>query len=165
MLKFSTAAALAVAITAVPVGAGAQGYKAGELTIGHPWSRPTPRGAPTAAGYMTITNTGHALDTLIGASTPAAASLELHQSSMAGGIMRMRAAPEGLAIAPGQTVTLQPGGYHLMFMGPKKPFAVGDHVPATLRFRRAGAVKVEFYVQDAAPEAASGHAAMAMDMH
>jgi copper(I)-binding protein len=62
-------------------------------------------------------------------------------------------------------VTLQPGGYHLMFMGPKKPFAVGDHVPATLRFRRAGAVKVEFYVQDAAPEAASGHAAMAMDMH
>ncbi|HSZ53822.1 MAG TPA: copper chaperone PCu(A)C [Caulobacteraceae bacterium] len=164
-MKFATAAALAAAMTAVPPAAGAQGYKVGGLTIGHPWSRPTPPGAPTAVGYMTITNTGRAQDTLLGASTPTAASLELHQSSMAGGIMRMRAAPEGLTIAPGQTVKLQPGGYHLMFMGPKKPFAVGDHVPATLRFRRAGEMKVEFQVQEAAPEAGDGQAAKGMGVH
>jgi copper(I)-binding protein len=162
MMNFATAAALAVAMTAGPLAAEAHGYTPGDLKIGQPWSRPTPPGAPTAVGYMTITNTGRAPDTLVGASTPIAASLELHQSSMAGGIMRMRPAPEGVTIAPGQTVRLEPGGYHLMFMGPKKPFAVGDHIPATLRFRRAGTVKVEFYVQEAAPEGAGGHAAMGM---
>jgi hypothetical protein len=164
MLKLATAAALAVAMTA-PLAAGAHGYKAGDLTIGQPWSRPTPPGAPTAVGYMTITNTGRAPDTLIGASTPTAAGLELHVSSMAGGIMRMRPAPEGLTIAPGQTLKLEPGGYHLMFMGPKKPFAMGDRIPATLRFRRAGAVKVEFSVQEAAPEGGGGNAAMGMSAH
>ena len=163
MLKFATAAALAVAMTTAPLAAGAHGYKVGELAIGQPWSRPTPPGAPTAAGYLTVTNTGHAPDALVSASSPEAAGLELHQSSMAGGVMRMRAVPEGVVIAPGQTVKLEPGGYHLMFMGPKKPFAIGDHVPATLRFRRAGAVKVEFYVQAAAPDAGGGHAAMGMD--
>jgi hypothetical protein len=162
MLKFASAAALAVAISAVPLAAGAHGYKAGDLKIDQPWSRPTPPGAPTAAGYMTLTNTGRTPDTLVSASSPLAASLELHQSSMAGGVMRMRAVAGGLAIAPGQTVKLAPGGYHFMFIGPKKPFAMGDHVPATLRFRRAGEVKVEFHVQEAAPVGDGGHAAMGM---
>lgn len=162
MLKFATATALAVAMTATPLAAGAHPHPAGELKIVHPWSRPTPPGAPTAVGYLTITNTGHAPDALVGASTPAAASLELHELSMAGGIMRMRAVPGGLTIAPGQSVRLAPGGYHLMFMGPKKPFAVGDEIPATLRFRRAGAIKVEFHVQAAAPDAGGGRAAMGM---
>ncbi|HEY1928486.1 MAG TPA: copper chaperone PCu(A)C [Caulobacteraceae bacterium] len=165
MLKFATAAALAVAMTTVPLAAGAHGYRVGDLALGQPWSRPTPRGAPTAAGYLTVTNNGHAPDALLGASTSAAKSLDLHVSSMVGGVMRMRAAPEGLTIAPGQTVKLQPGGYHLMFMGPKKPFAVGDHVPATLRFKRAGEVKVEFYVREAAPEAGEGQAAMGIVVH
>jgi copper(I)-binding protein len=165
MLKFATATALAVAMTAVPLAAGAHGYKVGDLAIGHPWSRPTPPRAPTAAGYLTVTNSGHAPDTLVGASSPEAAALELHESSMAGGVMRMRAVPEGLAIAPGQTVKLEPGGYHFMFIGPKKPFAVGDHIPATLRFRRAGTVKVEFEVQEAAPQAGGGQAAMGMSAH
>jgi periplasmic copper chaperone A len=163
MLKFSIAAAVAVAMTAVPLAAGAHGYTLGELKIGHPWSRPTAPGAPAAVGYLTVTNTGHEPDTLVGASSPMAASLDLHQSSMAGGIMRMRAVTGGLTIAPGQTVRLEPGSYHLMFVAPKKPFAVGDHIPGTLRFRRAGEVKVEFYVQADAP-APGDHAGMGMDM-
>ena len=165
MLKFVTAAALAAAMTAIPLTAGAHGYTAANLKIGQPWSRPTPPGAPTAAGYLTVTNTGRTPDTLLGGSSPEAASLELHESSMAGGVMRMRALPGGVTIAPGQTVKLEPGGYHFMFFGPKKPFAIGDHIPATLRFKRAGEVKVEFYVQEAAPEASGGHTGSSTGTH
>ena len=82
--------------------------------------------------------------------------------TMAGGIMRMRPVPGGLPIPPGQTVKLQPDGYHLMLIGPKRPFKVGDHIPATLRFQRAGAVNVDFEVEAATP---GGGQPMSMGMH
>ncbi|MBV8682406.1 MAG: copper chaperone PCu(A)C [Caulobacteraceae bacterium] len=165
MLKFASTAALALAMTTAPLAASAHGYTAGDLKIGQPWSRPTPPGAPTAAGYLTLTNTGRMPETLLGGASPEATTLDLHQSTMAGGVMRMRPVTGGVVIAPGQTVKLEPGGYHFMFVGPRKPFAVGDHIPATLRFKRAGKVKVEFNVQEAAPEAAGGPAGMDMGIH
>jgi copper(I)-binding protein len=82
--------------------------------------------------------------------------------TMAGGIMRMRPVPGGLPIPAGQTVKLEPNGYHLMLIGPKRPFKVGDRIPATLRFQRAGAVKVEFDVLAAAP---GSEQPMSMDTH
>ncbi len=149
---------------ALPAAASAHGYVLGALKIGHPWARPTPPGAPTAAGYLTLTNTGAAPDRLLGGSSPMAAGIELHQMSMAGGIMRMRLLRGGLTIPPGATVKLEPGGYHLMMIGPKTMFKIGDDVPATLNFARAGAIKVEFYVQ-ASPPRAKDHMAMGnMDM-
>jgi hypothetical protein len=148
----------------VPAVAFAHGYVLGALKIGHPWARPTPPGAPTAAGYLTITNTGAAPDRLLGGSSAMAAGMELHQMSMAGGVMRMRLLTDGLTIPPGATVRLEPGGYHLMMVGPKTMFKIGDHIPATLNFARAGAIKVEFYVQ-ASPPPAKDHMAMGnMDM-
>jgi copper(I)-binding protein len=95
---------------------------------------------------MTITNHGASEDRLIGGSTPAAARVEIHEMSMDGGVMRMRKVPGGLAIPEGQTVTLAPGGYHVMFIGLKAPFATGERIPTTLRFQKAGAVTVDFEV-------------------
>ena len=156
--------AMVLAATAPAVSA-AHEYALGPLKIGHPWSRPTPNGAPTAAGFLTITNTGAQADRLLGGSCPLTAQIQVHQMSMDGGIMRMRQLPDGLVLPPGATVRLEPGGYHLMLIGPKVPFKVGDHVPATLKFAKAGAIKVEFHVQ-AAPPAAEDHGAMGrMDMH
>jgi copper(I)-binding protein len=66
----------------------------------------------------------------------------------------MREVVGGLPIAPGQTVKFDPSEYHLMFIGPTRPFKVGDHVPVTLRFTGAGEAKVEFYVQAQAPQSA-----------
>ena len=77
--------------------------------------------------------------------------------------MRMRPVAGGLVIPPGQTVKLEPGGYHLMIIGPKQAFKVGDHIPATLRFEHAGSLKVEFYVE--AASAASGQLMPGMVMH
>jgi copper(I)-binding protein len=165
MSKCSNRALLAVVLAMVlPAIAGAHGYVVGALEIGHPWARPTSPGAPTAAGYLTVTNSGTTPDRLLSASSPMAAGIELHQMSMAGGIMRMRLLKDGLAIPPGATVKLEPGGYHLMMVGPKTTFKIGDHIPAILRFARAGAIKVEFYVEASPPTHEDHLATGKMDM-
>lgn len=138
---------LFVAALAVAVPALAHEYSVGALRIGHPWSRPSPVGAPAGAGYMTVTNTGSTEDRLTGGSTPVAARLEIHEMSMTGGVMKMRPVTGGLVIPAGDTATLAPGGYHVMFIGLKAPLKVGDHVPATLQFQKAGSVEVDFLVQ------------------
>lgn len=120
---------------------------AATLSVDNAWSRPTPPGAPTAVGYLTLTNHGHAPDRLIGEDSPAAGAVSLHQMSMDGGIMRMRPVTGGLAIAPGASVSLDPNGDHLMFEGLKRPFKSGDQVPVMLHFQHAGAVRVMMAVR------------------
>ena len=144
-------AALAVFLVLAPLAVKAHNYTLGALRIDHPWSRPTPLGAPTAAGYLVITNTGPTPDRLLGGSSPLAASIEVHQMTMNNGVMRMRPVTNGLPLPPHATVKLEPGAYHLMIVGPRRTFRIGDHIPATLRLYRAGQVQVEFYVQSAPP--------------
>ncbi len=108
--------------------------------------RPPPPGAPTAAGYATISNSSRFPDRLLGGATPAAARFEIHQMSMAGGVMRMRPIAGGLPIGPGQTLRLSDGGYHFMLIGPRRPFRRGDRVPAILNFARVGRAPVTFVV-------------------
>lgn len=145
------AAALAGALVFAPAAFAAGGSDAGPLHVGGPWIRATPNAAPTAAGYLTVTNRGRTVDRLLGGATPLAQSIEPHTMSMSGGVMRMRLAASGFEIPPGATLTLEPGGNHLMLIGPRRPFKPGERVPATLRFARAGQMKVEFVVRDAPP--------------
>jgi len=129
--------------------ASAQDYAVGPLHIGHPWLRATPPGAPTAAGYLTITNHGQVSDHLLGGDAPGLGPIEVHVMSMTGQVMRMRPVAGGLEIKPGQTVALTPGGdHHLMLIGPKRTLKAGDQAPAVLRFEKAGSVRVTFVVQD-----------------
>lgn len=147
----------AVALGAAPQLARGHSFDAGALHIDHPWTRPTARGQ-NAAGYLSISNSGATPDALLGVQCALATRMTLHASSMAGGIMSMRA----VAIVPipaGGTATFAPGGLHVMFEGLRAPFADGATVPAALRFQRAGVVPVRFRVQAMAP-AAGGH-----DMH
>ena len=96
---------------------------------------------------MTIMNHGSTPDTLIGGSSPVAGKLEIHQMSMANGVMSMRAMPGGITVPPGATITLGPqANYHVMLTGLKAPLTEGAHVPATLNFAKAGPVKVELAV-------------------
>ncbi len=124
---------------------------AATIEVRDAWIRTPPPGAPTAAGYATIVNHGISSDHLTGAHTSAAASADLHQMSMAGGVMRMRPLPGGLAIGSSATVKLSPSGDHLMLTGLKAPLKPGAHVRITLQFQRAGAVAADFVVRDAAP--------------
>ncbi len=60
--------------------------------------------------------------------------------------MKMRPIPGGLAIPAGATVELKPGGFHLMFMGLKRPLVEDETVMVTLTFEKAGAVEVPFAI-------------------
>ncbi|ACB27318.1 DUF1775 domain-containing protein [Methylobacterium radiotolerans] len=126
--------------------AAATTVKAGDLTIETPWLRATPNGAKVAGGYVRITNTGRAPDTLTGATVPFAKSSDIHSMSMEGGVMKMAPVTNGLTIKPGETVELKPGGYHLMFEDLTGAPKAGETVAGTLTFQRAGAVPVTFTV-------------------
>lgn len=137
--------AIVLALVAAPVFA--HGFSAGKLDIAHPWTRETAPNQKVGGGFMKITNRGVAADRLIAATSPAATEVQIHTMSMDGGVMRMRQLGDGIAIPAGGTVSLQPGGFHIMFIGLKKPFKQGAVIPAELRFEKAGKVKVQFAVE------------------
>lgn len=143
---FKTAtAALMLAGVASPLAA--HDYKAGDLVIDHPWTRATPPGAGVAGGYAVIKNVGDAPDMLIGGSFDAAERVEIHEMAVVDDVMRMRELPEGLEIPPGGSVTLKPGGYHVMFMGLERKLDEGAKIAGALEFARAGTVAVVFNVE------------------
>jgi periplasmic copper chaperone A len=117
-----------------------------DIVVKQAWSRATPKGAQVAGGYLTIENHGATVDKLISAATPAAAKIEIHEMTTLDGIMIMRAVEGGLAIPPGESVTLAPGGSHLMFIGIAAPFSEGQHIDAALMFEKAGNIDVSFDV-------------------
>jgi copper(I)-binding protein len=121
---------------------------AATIEVRDAWIRTPPPGAPTAAGYATLVNHEISSDRLMGARS-AAADVALHQMSMAGGVMRMRPVTGGLPIGASASVSLTPGGYHLMLTGLKAPLKPGQHVRIVLQFQRAGNVPADFVVRDA----------------
>jgi len=138
-------------------------YTAGSLKISTPWARATPKGAQVGGGFMTITNTGTTPDRLVGGSSGISSSFEVHEMSMDGGIMKMRMLRDGLEIKPGETVTLKPGSYHVMFIGLKDQLKQGDTFKGTLQFEKAGKVDVEYKVESiAASGGQAGHGGMNM---
>jgi len=126
--------------------AAAHGYGAGDLQVRHPWTRATPPGADVAAGYLEIRNSSLQPDRVVGASTPAAKRVELHVLARDGDILRMREV-KSFEVPARQRFTLRPGGAHLMIVGLEKPLAMGERLPLTLRFERAGEIRIELEVQ------------------
>ena len=127
----------------LPAAARAHEFKAGDLEIGHPWSRATGQTRP-AVGYLTIRNHGQRAERLLGAETRIADQVMLHGNVLENGVARM-VHLDGLEIPPGAEVALSPKGeYHLMIMGLKQPLAEGDAFPVTLIFEHAGRVDVTF---------------------
>jgi copper(I)-binding protein len=134
---------------ATTYGAMAHDYKLGELTIGHPWTRATASGQPSAGAFLVITNNGTEADRLVSASSPLAKTAELHSMTVDNGVMKMRALPDGLDLPPGKTVELMPGSLHIMLVGPTTALAEGQRVPLSLTFQKAGTIDVELAVEKA----------------
>jgi hypothetical protein len=137
---------LAAAITTFALPAAAHDYKLGTLEIGNPWTRATPPSAQSGGGFLTITNKGATPDRLTAVRSTASNTVEIHEMKMDGNVMRMRELEKGVEIAPGATVELKPGGYHIMFMNLKAPFTRDGKIPATLVFEKAGSIDVELDV-------------------
>lgn len=135
----------------------ATAQQGGEVTVTAPWTRAAGAGG-TGAGFMAIRNAGTTADRLLEARAPIARVVELHTHIRDGDVMRMRPV-QAIELPPGETVTLRPGGLHIMLIGLTGPLRQGEQVPLTLVFERAGPVEVQLNVEAAGARGpgASGH--------
>lgn len=110
--------------TLVALGAQAQ------TSVAEPWVRGTVPQQKATGLFANITSAKGGK--LVSASSPVAGVVEIHEMSMEGSMMKMRALPAGLDLPAGKAVALKPGGYHVMLMDLKQQLKVGDTVPVTL---------------------------------
>ena len=119
---------------------------AGDLEIIHPRIPQPAASAKAAGGFMAIVNNGTEADRLIGVESGIAAKNEVHESKVdANGVGTMEHV-DAIEIPPGETVKLEHGGYHVMFMGLSGTLTEGERHKATLIFERAGRVEIEFEI-------------------
>jgi hypothetical protein len=101
-----------------------------QTTVKDPWIRGTVAQQMATGMFAQITSASGGK--LVSASSPVAGVVEIHEMSMDGNVMRMRALPNGLDLPAGKAVDLKPGGYHVMLMDLKQPLQAGQTVPVTL---------------------------------
>jgi copper(I)-binding protein len=96
----------------------------------------------TGAFYLTITNDGDESDRLIAVESDAAEAVEIHNVEMDGNVMHMMHEEDGVEIPAGETLVLDPGGYHVMLVGLTESLLAGEEFTATLVFEHAGEVEI-----------------------
>ncbi|MDB9894248.1 copper chaperone PCu(A)C [Reinekea forsetii] len=131
-------------------------FAEGALEVHQPWTRASAPGAP-AAGFLKVMNRTDSADILLDVSGRFAKRLELHQSLMVDGMMKMIHQRDGVTIPAGGELILEPGSYHLMFMGLAQPFVVGETYSVQLTFQQAGVIEVVLPVLSAAPGSDMAH--------
>ena len=147
-MLFRTLAAALIAALLLSTSALAHSVTVGSLSLTDLWTRATPPGAPTAVGYLTITNNGTEADKLIAASSPQAESGGLHMMAVRDGVMSMHWVEGGIDIPAEGTVTLAPGGIHIMFVTLKEPLKEGAKLPVTLTFEKAGTIETFLHIKE-----------------
>ncbi len=106
-----------------------------QVTVTDAWVRGTVSGQKATGAFMQLKSAADT--TLVGASSPVAKIVEIHEMKMDGGTMKMRAIDK-LALPAGEPVELKPGGYHVMLMDLAQPLKEGETVPVTLTFQDKG---------------------------
>ena len=109
--------------------------RAANLSVTDAWVRATVPGQPVSGAYLRIQSDADAR--MVGVSSLAVPRVEIHEMKMDGDVMRMREL-KAIDLPKGKTVSLEPGGYHLMLMKLKKPIAAGDMIPLTLVVESGG---------------------------
>lgn len=144
-------------LTAVSV-ARANEQVVGDLKLTAPWIRASVPGQVNGAGYVQIDNKAAQADRLISVTTNGVNRVELHTIITDNGVAKMREVP-GIDVPANGAVKLMPGGFHIMFLGLTAPFKADTTVPVTLKFEKAGEVKVDFEIKPPTynPGATSGH--------
>jgi copper(I)-binding protein len=135
-----------VAMVALAIGCAAPPAAAPSPTVRDAWVRAAPAGGDSA-GYLTITNPGSAADNLLSVDSAAATSTMLHETATDSGGMTGMSMVERIAVGAGATVTLAPGGTHVMLSGLLRPLAPGDKVDLKLTFEHAGTIVVSAVVR------------------
>lgn len=136
----------AIIFLAMILSAGAA--RAADLRVTDAWIREAPPGAAVHGGFAKIDNPGATAVHIVGVESTAFSSAEMHEMSMDGGVMRMRAL-ERVDIAAGARFEFAPGEQHLMLFGANRSIKAGEHVPVTLLLEGGARVAVDFEVRKA----------------
>lgn len=100
------------------------------LEIHDAWVRTADDGMTAAFGVIDNT-TNHDI-TITAGSSPSAGMIELHEVSEVAGEMSMHPIDGGFVVPAGESISLEPGGWHIMFMNIPAPIEAGDEVSVTL---------------------------------
>jgi copper(I)-binding protein len=135
---------LAICLLAVSSAVSAQAID--EVVIDNAYVRGVPPGQPNSAAFMQIVNNGSTGHALVSGGSSAAQVVELHTHTMEGGMMRMRQV-EKIDLPVGESVSLQPGGLHVMLIGLKQKLVPGETVDLTLNFEDGSEVTLKVPVR------------------
>jgi periplasmic copper chaperone A len=122
------------ALAALALGLALPSLAPAEVKASGGWARATPPGAKTAAGYLAFTNSGDEERRLLKIVSPVSDDVSLHRSSIDEKGMTRMWPMAVLAVQPGETLRLEPGGIHVMFGALKTQLVAGQKVPLTIKF-------------------------------
>ena len=125
------------------------------ISVKDPWVRQNPPGTSVTAAYMVIENPAGA-DELLEVSCGCSAEASLHVIEMKEGSDSMvMKEVSSIAVPPGASVALSPGGSHVMLMGLSGD--MGESVVLELRFRSGARISVTAPVLDPVAARKRGH--------
>jgi len=116
------------------------------IEVSDVWARSSTQGANSAI-YFTIQNNNADMDELIGVVSDVADAVEVHESKMEDGVMKMTHM-ESVALEPSAKVEFMPGGYHVMLIGLRHDLMAGDEIEVTLQFKNSPDITVKAMVKD-----------------
>jgi len=103
-------------------------------------------GRTATVAYLDLENRSSKSITLHGASSPAFARAELHETTISDGVASMRPVAS-IVVDPGSRLQFAPGGKHIMLIDPLKAVLPGASVPLQLQYDDAGLLAIEAEVQ------------------
>lgn len=128
-----------------------------DLMVTEPWARISPMSAGNGAVYLNLVNRGGSADALLSAESDAAEAVELHETKMAeNDVMQMRPVAR-IEVPAGGSVSLEPGGKHIMLINLKQELAADQTIVLTLNFEKSDPVTVEAVVRPASAGEGMGH--------
>lgn len=133
--------ALAAIVAAMP------SFAAAHMIVDQGYARSS--NPQAGAAFMSIENHSDIDDRVVAVSSDASVRVELHTHiEDTNGVMRMIEVEDGFPIAAGETIMLERGGAHVMFMGLNEAWENGDEITFTLEFEHADPVTVTFPVDN-----------------
>ena len=143
MISFTKPLFLSFLAVAIPFIASAE-----TILVNDAYVRASSKMAKSAAAFMDIKNTSSQDDRLLDVKSKVAKRVELHTHIKSDdGVMKMRRVDEGFLIPGNDTLRLERGGNHIMFMGLSQPFVNGESILITLFFESAGPLDLEIPIK------------------
>ena len=110
------------------------------MSVAGAWAKATPPGRETTALYMTILNNSDQEDVFVGATTPIAEKVEIHDSTKKNAIL------SSVTLKRSESLALKPGGIHLLLSGLKHQLLPREKFPITLVFTKSERVTTQVLV-------------------